>query len=61
METNTEINIDFAESSKLWRSNKKYIGNGYFIYISKCKKITKKGNKCSRLCKPNSDYCFQHN
>jgi hypothetical protein len=52
--------IDFDESSRAWRQNKKYIGNGYFIYIMKCKQLTKQGKKCSRICCLNSDYCFQH-
>lgn len=55
-----EVNIDFDEASKEWRSNKKYEGNGYFIYKIKCKQQTKLGKKCSRLCSQNSDYCFQH-
>jgi hypothetical protein len=56
-----EVNINFNESSYLWRQNKKYIGNGYFKYTTKCIQLTKSGKKCTRLCKQNSDYCFQHN
>lgn len=33
------VNINFDESSIEWRKNKKYIGNGCFIY--KCKHLTK--------------------
>lgn len=54
------MDINFDESSAAWRINKKYIGNGYFVYTSKCNKLTKTGKQCSRLCKPNSNYCFQH-
>ena len=26
------VNLDFDESSRAWRANKRHIGNGYFIY-----------------------------
>ena len=47
--------IDFDESSKQWRKNKRYIGNGVFEY--KCSHISSKNLYCknnvfnSGLCK----------
>ena len=29
-----EVNIDFDEASEAWKSNKKYIGNGCYKYIT---------------------------
>ena len=42
MNKELEVNIDFSESSKEWRSNKKQINNCMFMY--KC---------CNRGCKSN--------
>lgn len=39
------VHIDFDIAEKLWRENKKYIGNGMFKYI--CGKKTKRGTKCN--------------
>lgn len=52
------IDIDFDESSKLWKANKKPIGNGHYKYI--CFALTKKGNKCNRQCLPGDDFCRWH-
>ena len=38
-----EVNINFDEATKIWRSNKKSIGNGSFIYICGC--LCKNGKK----------------
>ena len=54
----SKITIDFDEASRLWRENKKNIGNGMFCY--KCFAFTKKGLKCNNKCKPNSNYCKTH-
>lgn len=43
------VNIDFDESSRAWRRNKKYIGNGTFTYCCGIKKRTKSGY-CRRDC-----------
>lgn len=34
------IDIDFEEASKVWRSNKINLGNGYFQYC--CQQLTKR-------------------
>ena len=41
-----EFGIDFDEASKCWRQNKKYIGNGMFVYI--CGYIHSNGKQCRR-------------
>ena len=35
-----EVNIDFDGASEAWKSNKKYIGNGSYKYITTSNKIT---------------------
>ena len=51
------VNIDFDESQKAWRENKKALPNGMFRYT--CKGITKKGMKCNN--NPlNCGYCHLH-
>ena len=51
------INIDFEESSKVWRSNKINLGNGYFQYC--CQQLTKKNEKCkNKIYKDN--FCHLH-
>jgi len=39
-----DVNIDFTESSKIWRSNKKQNKNGTFIY--KCNYLGCNRNPC---------------
>ena len=41
-----EFGIDFDDASKCWRANKKYKGNGYFVYI--CNYIHSNGKRCRR-------------
>jgi len=53
-----KIIIDFDEASKVWRTNKKSIGNGCFKYV--CNQITKSGKPCDRLCEIESLYCDSH-
>ncbi len=53
-----EVNIDFDEASEAWKSNKKSIGNGQYVYI--CGATLKNGKKCQRKPKKDSTTCFQH-
>ena len=39
-----EVNIDFDGASEAWKSNKKYIGNGCYKYITPSNKITPSNN-----------------
>jgi hypothetical protein len=41
-----EVKINFDEASRLWRQNKKYIGNGKFVYI--CNYVNSCGKQCRR-------------
>lgn len=41
-----EIKIDFDYASKCWRQNKKYVGNGYFVYT--CNYIRSNGIRCRK-------------
>jgi hypothetical protein len=52
------VEIDFDEASRMWKANKKSIGNGSYKYI--CSQITKSGNECKRESLPGCDYCKQH-
>ena len=52
------VEIDFDEASRMWKANKKSIGNGSYKYI--CSQKTKSGNKCKRESLPGSNYCKQH-
>ena len=53
------MNIDFDFASKLWRSNKEYIGNGQFKYkLKKCKALTKKNQPCKN--KTHNEFCSVH-
>jgi len=54
----TKVNINFDESSKAWKSNKKSIGNGCYKYI--CIKKTKSGNTCKRESLTGCEYCKIH-
>ena len=53
-----EVNIDFDEASKAWKSNKTSIGNGSYKYI--CLQKTKLGKPCKREACPECDYCKIH-
>ena len=53
-----EVNIDFDEASKAWRSNKKSIGNGSYKYL--CSKKNKINKNCIYKCLPSVDYCKSH-
>lgn len=52
-----EVNIDFDEASRVWRSNKKPVSNGCYKYICS---VVKKDVKCGRMCYKNLEYCWQH-
>jgi hypothetical protein len=52
------VEIDFDEASRMWKANKKSIGNGSYKYI--CSQTTKSGNECKRESLPGSHYCKQH-
>lgn len=52
------VEIDFDEASRMWKANKKSIGNGSYKYI--CSQKTKSGNKCKRESLPGCDYCKTH-
>lgn len=60
MSKNTlEVNIDFDEAIKEWRSNKKSIGNGHYKYV--CQVITVNKNKiCERSCYKETNTCWIH-
>ena len=57
--TNIELNvdIDFYEASRAWRSNKVRIGDGY-KYV--CQKPNMSGSPCKKKCLQGSDYCKTH-
>ena len=52
-----EVNIDFDDATKKWRSNKKSIGNGCYKYICP---VTKNEKKCGKTCYKELLYCWQH-
>ena len=52
-----EVNIDFDDAIKEWRSNKKSIGNGCYKYICP---VTKNEKKCGKTCYKELLYCLQH-
>jgi len=52
-----EVNIDFDEAIREWRSNKRSIGNGQYKYI--CPVIIK-GNCCGRSCYKSFECCWIH-
>ena len=51
-----ELNINFDEASKMWRQNKKTIGNGTFTYI--CCGLN--NIPCNNKPKANYNYCLNH-
>lgn len=54
-----EVNIDFDEATKEWRSNKKSIGNGHYKYI--CQLIIRgKNNICEKSCYKGTNTCWIH-
>jgi len=52
-----EVNIDFDDAIREWRSNKKSIGNGQYKYICP---IIVKGNICGRSCYKGETCCWTH-
>ena len=52
-----EVNIDFDDAIKEWRSNKKSTKNGCYKYICP---VTKNGLKCGKICYNKLAYCWQH-
>lgn len=47
MQNELPVNIDFDESSRLWRYNKKHIENGQFGYT--CCYVHSNGRKCNKI------------
>ena len=54
-----EVDIDFDEASKMWKFNKKRMGNGTYKYI--CCELNKSGLKCGRNIADDAKYCKTHN
>jgi len=54
-----EVNIDFDEASRMWKFNKKTMGNGTYKYI--CCALNKSGVKCGRQIVCETKYCTTHN
>jgi hypothetical protein len=54
-----EVDIDFDEASRMWKLNKKQIGNGSYKYI--CCVLNKSGKKCGRQIVCETKYCTTHN
>lgn len=52
-----EVNIDFDDATKEWRSNKKSISNGCYKYICP---VIKNEIKCGKSCYKELIYCWQH-
>jgi len=52
-----EVDINFDEAMKEWRSNKKIIKNGCYKYICT---LEKNGLKCGKICYKELVYCWQH-
>jgi hypothetical protein len=51
--------IDFDEASREWRKNKKYVGNGNFVY--KCLYISNRTNSyCKNKLYKDTTYCKYH-
>jgi len=53
-----KVEVDFDESSKAWKANKKSIGNGCYKYI--CTKLTKTGKQCKNDSLRGCEYCRFH-
>jgi hypothetical protein len=59
-----EVDIDFDEAIKEWRSNKKSVGNGQYKYLcqlidTKCIKGTQ-NSVCERVCYKGTNKCWKH-
>jgi hypothetical protein len=52
------VDIDFDGASKAWKANKVSKCNGTYGY--KCERLTKKGEPCSQIACPFSDFCKKH-
>jgi len=53
-----KVEVDFDESSKAWKANKKSMGNGCYKYI--CTKLTKTGKQCKNNTVLGCEYCRFH-
>jgi hypothetical protein len=49
-----EVEFDFDESSKFWRKNKIYVGNGCFNY--RCNHIYKNKKNCNKPIYSNTNF-----
>jgi hypothetical protein len=54
-----EVDIDFDEASRLWKYNKKSVGNGSYEYI--CCILNRSGKKCGKKVFLDTQYCKSHN
>jgi hypothetical protein len=55
----SDMGIDFDEAQKAWRANKKYVGNGCFVYKCFYYSINKK-RYCKNPLQEKSIYCKFH-
>lgn len=53
-----EVDINFDDASLAWKSNKKRLTNGTYVYI--CDHIFKNGNRCIKQRSNNSILCERH-
>jgi hypothetical protein len=53
-----EFVFDFDAASEAWKSNKKSIGNGTYMYV--CQKRTLTGKPCSKKCLAGENFCKTH-
>lgn len=53
-----EVNIDFDEASRLWKSNKKKMANCCYKYV--CGYELKNGEFCKNNSCKTSQYCSKH-
>lgn len=54
----TAVEIDFDEASRLWNANKRQIGNGQYQYV--CGATLKTDKYCQRSRKSGQNRCFMH-
>lgn len=52
------VDIDFDGAAEAWKANKVSKGNGTYGY--RCEKTTKKGEPCSLIACPFSNFCKRH-
>ena len=52
------VDIDFDFASKMWKKNKKSIGDGSYVYI--CGYTTHKNTPCQHKSGSHSQYCHIH-